>query len=159
MKRKIALAALAVLFFAGLAQAQTAPLKVFVSPGSNQESRDMAARLAGRIGASNRYALALSGPGVRLSVEVDCMNIIIRQEIRSGVACFITYSDFPWRDQNVFLSVPIDGRMALGPEDYVTEMLFDNFISATADESLTKWEAQPKVIINATILQHPNGIK
>jgi hypothetical protein len=159
MKRYTALAALAILLFAGLAQAQTAPLKVFVGHGLNPESQEMAARLAGRIGASNRYAMASNIAGVRVFVDVECINFGTRNTGHLGVACFTSYSDYPWRDQGVVLSVSIDGEMAGGPDDYVAEQLFDNFVAATTDENLAKWEAPTKVFINFTIRANPNGIK
>jgi len=138
-----------------------APLKVIVSAGGpNQASRDMANRLASRVGASNRYGL-ISGPsGADLLLLISCINIdLTNKSEHLGAVCYSSYIYYPWRNQGVFLSVHIDGSMDNGRESDMAETMFDTFVQNTSDENLAKSADLEKGFINATILEHPEGIK
>ena len=120
----------------------------------------MANRLAARVGASNRYGL-ISGPtGADLLLLISCTNInLTNKSEHLGVVCHGSYVYYPWRNQGVFLSVPIDGSMDSGRESDIAETIFDTFVQNTSDENLAKWAALEKGFINATIHEHPEGIK
>ena len=157
MKPAIAVIVLA-LFSAIGTVAQTAPVKVFVFSEPNTESQEIAARLAGKIGSTSRYALRSTGVGARLMVDVACLNVVINGS-KTGIVCHSSYTDYPWNSQNISLSVDIDGHMVAGSDDYVVDMLFNDFIKNTSDENLTKWEDINKSFINIMIALNPNGIK
>lgn len=49
--------------------------------------------------------------------------------------------------------------MDSGRESDIAETIFDTFVQNTSDENLAKWAALEKGFINATIHEHPEGIK
>lgn len=158
MKISLTIPILALFLFPAVARAQT-PIKVIVK-GEGDKGQEIADRVAGKIGSTERYAL-VSGKtdselvDAKVLVSITCLNPLKGQE--TGVACFEDLVFRPLSDSA--LLCPLKSGMAVGPEDYVADSLFDYFVEYTSDEELKDATRLFKLALNATIAAHPNGVE
>jgi hypothetical protein len=156
MKTKLAVAVLT-LAFASAAMAQSKPITVRVVGEPDKTSQQMANRLMGQIGSSNRYALVTENEDLEsILLGVECVRDVIGQT-QVGISCDINMSYWPVRD--VALSANLTGGMATGDESSVAQNLFDDFVEATSDEKLSQAASRFRQSLNVAIKLHPNGVK
>ena len=135
--------------------AQNHPVHVMVTPANNAPvSHEISDRLAGRIGASSRYALT-SAASAEIMLSVECApNSVGDRQI--GVTCgsSIAY----WPVEGVLLSTELAGMIAVGAESAVAESLFDDFVQDTSDEKLAEAAKNFKHYLNSAIARFPHGV-
>jgi hypothetical protein len=140
---------------AGPVFAQSQPIRVMVTAGANQESRDVADRLSGRLGISSRYALVSTG-ATQVLLAVSCLRNVSIDGRKLGVTCYFDLSYWPVDGVALFTALP--GTIAEGDELYVTEGLFDDFVKETSDEKLAKAANTFKTFLNLAIAKFPHGV-
>ena len=152
MKKIILMAAILV---ASPVFAQSHPIRVTIIAGNTEAaSQTIADRLAGRIGASSRYAL-VSNTVSDILLSVDCISNVVGER-QVGITC---HADLDyWPVDGIALSRDLEGHMAAGSESEVTEELFDSFVQVTSDEKLAEATKDFKRYLNSAIARFPHGV-
>jgi hypothetical protein len=147
-----------VLLAASAIFAQSKPVKVLVEGGNEQAvSREVAEKLAAKIGSTSRYALVTNETSVEVLVDVYCLPIMVEGQ-QAGVACSTTILYWPLSD--VGLEASCVGMMSTHySESEVAESLFDSFVRHTSDEKLSALATKFKNSLNIAIRNYPKGVQ
>jgi hypothetical protein len=154
MRTLLAVIALSLISVVG-ASAQSHPVTVSVVPSNTMAlSQDIATGLAGRIGATSRYAL-VTHAAADILVMVDCLPAVVNGK-QVATICNTTLSYFPVHGTG--LDTQLDGMLVASDEAHVVQSLFDAFVQDTSDEILSAQAAEFKKNLNAVIARNPNGV-
>ena len=137
------------------ATSQSHPVTVSVVPSNTMAlSQDIATRLAGRIGATSRYAL-VTHTAADILVMVECLPAVVNGK-QVAIICNTALSYFPIHGTG--LDTQLDGMLVASDEAHVVQSLFDAFVQDTSDEILSTQAAEFKKNLNAVIARNPNGV-
>jgi hypothetical protein len=137
MIRRFVLCAAASLILSATAFGQGKVMSVYVSAEDNQVSKDVADMFRGKVGSTLRYSLVNDLVSARITVDILCVSAT------HGTACTSIVTYYPVASKG--LSAMLTPQIALGPNDYVTQSLFDSFVTSSSDEQLLQAERILKV--------------
>jgi hypothetical protein len=133
MIRRFAVCAAALLVLSATAFGQRKTVKVYVLPGENQASKDVASTVSGKIGSTLRYALTTDLVSAEITVEILCLTPTER-----GVACGIFGVYYPVGYKHLSRTLITD--IVTGSNEFVAQALFNDFVRESSDEELNKAE-------------------
>jgi hypothetical protein len=126
-------AAAALLTLSATAFGQGKTVKVYVLPGENQASKDVASTVSGKIGSTLRYALTTDLVSAEITVEILCLTSTER-----GVAYGIFGVYYPVGYKHLSRTLITD--IVTGSNEFVAQALFNDFVRESSDEELSEAE-------------------
>jgi hypothetical protein len=132
MVRRFVLCTAALLTLSATAFGQKT-IKVYVTGETDENSKEVAHLVRGKIGSTLRYSLSDSLEDADLGMQILCVPVGA-----ALIACSAPTLYFSTKNHN--LTYPLLGIILFGDRPYTAEHLFDNFVEDTSPDKLQKMD-------------------